>query len=97
MTNDKQYCNGCYSSVNTNRGNSRKKIPFYAVQKEQRHGATGSLLQGNAEENMHPQQWETVFSVGSAQKSYLKGKRRYEFSSKFPVEDRHGRFAVEEE
>jgi hypothetical protein len=33
------------------------------------------MLPGNAAVNMHPQQWETVFSVGSEQKSYL--KRRY--------------------
>jgi hypothetical protein len=29
---------------------------------------------------MHPQQWETVFSVGSEQRSYLKDEQRYEFS-----------------
>jgi hypothetical protein len=28
---------------------------------------------------MHPQQWETVFSVGFVQRSYLKDEQRYEF------------------
>jgi hypothetical protein len=46
---------------------------------------------------MHPQQWETVFSVVSVQRSYLKNERRYEFSSEFSVEDSHGKFVVEEE
>jgi hypothetical protein len=46
---------------------------------------------------MHPQQWETVFSVGSVQRSYVKDERRYEFSSDFSVKDSHGRFIVEEE
>jgi hypothetical protein len=57
----------------------------------------GSLLPGNAAVNMYPQQWETVFSVGSMQKSYLKNKRHYEFSSEFSVEVSHGKFVVEEE
>jgi hypothetical protein len=43
------------------------------------HGAVGSLLPGNAAVNMHPEQWETVFSVGSMQMSYLKDKRCHEF------------------
>jgi hypothetical protein len=38
---------------------------------------TGCLLPGNAAVNMYPQQWDTVFSVGSVQRSYLKNKRRY--------------------
>jgi hypothetical protein len=46
---------------------------------------------------MHPQQWTTVFSVGSVQRSYFKDERRYEFSSEFSVEDFHGKFVVEEE
>jgi hypothetical protein len=41
---------------------------------------------------MHPQEWETVFSVGSVQ-----NEQRYEFSSEFSVEDSHGKFVVEEE
>jgi hypothetical protein len=35
-------------------------------------------LIGNAAVNMHAQQWETVFSVGSVQRSYLKNKRCYD-------------------
>jgi hypothetical protein len=61
------------------------------------HGAVGSLLPGNADVNMRPQQWETVFSMGSVQRSYLKDERHCEFSSEFSVEDSHGRFIVEEE
>jgi hypothetical protein len=57
------------------------------VRAKQKHGDMGSLLPGNAAVNMHPQQWETVFSVGSMQRSYLKNKRRYEFRSEFSVED----------
>jgi hypothetical protein len=33
--------------------------------------------------NMHPQQWETVFSVLSVQRSYLKNKTALRFSSEF--------------
>jgi hypothetical protein len=51
----------------------------------------GRQLPGNAALNMHPQ-WETLFSEGSVQKSYLKDERRYEFSSEFWVEDSHGKF-----
>jgi hypothetical protein len=42
----------------------------------------------------HPQKWETVFSVGSVQRSYLKNKRRYSsvLSSEFSVEGGHGKF-----
>jgi hypothetical protein len=67
---------------------------FYAVRAEQKHGDIGSLLPGNAAVNMHPQQWETVFSVGSVQRSYLKNKRRYDsvLSSAFSVEESHGKF-----
>jgi hypothetical protein len=56
----------------------------------------GSLLPGNAAVNMHPQQLETVFSVGSMQQSYLKDEQCYEFSSEFLVEDSQGRFVVED-
>jgi hypothetical protein len=56
-----------------------------------------NALPGNAAVNMHPQQWETVFSVRSVQRSYLKNERRYEFSSEFSVEDSHGKFVVEED
>jgi hypothetical protein len=79
------------SSVNTNRGKNRKETVFCAVRPEQMHGDIGSLLSGNAAVNMHPQQWETVFSVGSVQRSYLKNERRYEFSSEFSVGDNHGK------
>jgi hypothetical protein len=37
--------------------------------------SSASLLPGNAAVNMHPQQWETVFSVRSMQRSYLKNER----------------------
>jgi hypothetical protein len=53
------------------------------------------MLPRNAAVNMHPQQWETVFSVGSVQRSYLKDEWHYEFSSEFSIEDSHGRFVVE--
>jgi hypothetical protein len=45
------------SFVNTNTG------VFCAVCIEQKHEEIGSLLPGNAAVNMHPQQWETLFSV----------------------------------
>jgi hypothetical protein len=54
--------------------------------------AIGSLLPGNADVNMHPQHWETVFSVGSVQRSYLKKRTALEFSSESSVEDSHGKF-----
>jgi hypothetical protein len=79
------------SSVNTKRDNHRRETLFYAVRAEQEHGGIGSLLSGNAAVNMRPQEWETVFSVGSVQRSYLKDERRYEFSSEFSVEDSHER------
>jgi hypothetical protein len=85
------------SSVNTNTGNKRRETVFYAVRTEQKHGATGSLLPGKAAVNMHPQKWETVFSVVSVQRSYLKDEQRYEFSSEVSEEDSHGKFVVEEE
>jgi hypothetical protein len=66
------------------------------VHAEKNHGAMGSLLPGNTAVNMHPQQWEMVFSVVSMQRSYLKDKRRYEFNSEVSVEDNHGRFVVED-
>jgi hypothetical protein len=81
------------NAVNTNKGNNRRgNCVFYAVLAEQNHGDIGSLLSVNAAVNMHIQQWETVFSVGSEQRSYLKNARRYEFSSEFSVEDSHGNF-----
>jgi hypothetical protein len=60
------------TSVKKNRGETL----FYAVRAEQKHGNIGSLLPGNAAVNLHPHQWETVFSVGSVQRSYLKNDRR---------------------
>jgi hypothetical protein len=71
------------SSVNTNRGKYRRENVFYTVSAEQKHGDIERLLPGNAAVNMHPQQRETVLSVGSVQRSYLKDERRYELSSKF--------------
>jgi hypothetical protein len=44
------------SSVNTNKGNNRRKTVFYEVRAEKEHGDIGSLLPGNAAVNMHPQQ-----------------------------------------
>jgi hypothetical protein len=52
---------------------------FYAARAKQKDEDIGSLLPGNAAVNIHPQQWETVFSVGSVKRSYLKIKRRYSF------------------
>jgi hypothetical protein len=66
------------SFVNTNIFNNRRGSVFYAVRAEQKHGDIGSLLPGNAAVNMHPQQWETAFSVVSMQRSYFKNKRRYD-------------------
>jgi hypothetical protein len=60
---------------------------FHAVGAKQKHGDIGNLLPGNAPVNMHPQQRETVFSVGPVQRSYPKGERRHEFNSEFSVED----------
>jgi hypothetical protein len=81
------------SSVNTNRDNKQNgKCVFYAI----RAGAVGSLSPGNESVNMQ-QQWETVFSWGFVQRSYLKNKRRYEYSFEFSVETSHGKFVVEEE
>jgi hypothetical protein len=65
------------------------------IRAEQKLGDIGSLLPCNAAVNMHPQQWEMVFSVGSVQRSYLKNEWCYEFSSEFLVEDSHGKFTVE--
>jgi hypothetical protein len=53
------------------------KIVFCAIRTEPNHGNIGSLFPGKAAVNMHPQQWETMFSVESVQRSYLKKKRRY--------------------
>jgi hypothetical protein len=85
------------SSINTKRQQQKGNCVFCAVRAEQKHGAIESLLPGNAAVNMHPQQWETVFSVVFVQTSYLKNERRYEFSSEFSVEDSHGKFVVEKE
>jgi hypothetical protein len=60
------------------------------------HVAVGRLLPGNESVNMQPRQWETVFSVGSVQRSYLKDERRYQ-SVPSSVEDFYGRYVVEEE
>jgi hypothetical protein len=83
------------SFVNTNTDNNRRETVSCAFHAEQKHGAMGSLLPGNADVNMHPQQWETVFSMGSVQRSYFKDGRCYEFSSEFLVEDSHGKFVIE--
>jgi hypothetical protein len=73
------------SSVNANRGNNRRETVFsmrFAPSKRTNiYIYIGSLLPGNAAVNMHPQQWETVFSVGSVQRSYLKNKRALQFRS----------------
>jgi hypothetical protein len=66
------------------------------VRAEQKHRAMGSLLPGNTAVNMHPQQWEMVFSVGCVQMNYLNDERHYEFSSEFSVEDSHERFIIED-
>jgi hypothetical protein len=84
------------SLVNTNAGNNRRETVFCLVRAEQKHGAMGSLLPGNSAVNLHPQQWQTVFSVESVQRSYLKDERRYEFSSEFSAGDSSGRFVVED-
>jgi hypothetical protein len=63
------------------------------VRAEKKHGDIESLLPGKAAVNMHPQQWETVFSVGYVQRSYLTDERRCEFSSEFSVEDSHGKLS----
>jgi hypothetical protein len=48
-----------------NKPQQKENCVFYAIRAEQKHGDIGSLLPGNAAVKMHPQQWETVFSVGS--------------------------------
>jgi hypothetical protein len=70
---------------------------LYAIRTEQKQGDIGSLLSRNAAVNMHSQQWETVFSVGSVLGSYFKDEQRYDFSSEFSVGDNHGTFVAEEE
>jgi hypothetical protein len=62
------------------------------VHAEKKNGDIKNLLPGNSAVNMHLQQWEAIFSVGSVQSSYLKRERRYEFSPEFSVEDSHGKF-----
>jgi hypothetical protein len=84
------------SFLNMNTGNNRRETVFFVVRTEQKDGAMGNLLPGIAAVNTHPQQWEMVFSMGSIQRSYLKDKQHYEFSSEFSVEDSHGRFIVED-
>jgi hypothetical protein len=56
-----------------------------------------NALPGNAAVNLHPQQWETVFSMGPMQMSYLKDEWCCKFSSEFSVEDSHRKFIAEEE
>jgi hypothetical protein len=86
------------SSINMNRDNNKRKNVFSMRSAPSKsHGDIGSLLPCNAAVNMHPQQWETVFSVGYVEMSYLKNERRYEFISEFSVEDSHGKLVVEEE
>jgi hypothetical protein len=63
-------------SVNTNTLNNRGDTVFYAVRAERAHGSVGSLLPSNEAVNMHSQQWETVFFVGSVQMGYLRDERR---------------------
>jgi hypothetical protein len=53
-----------------------RKLCFLCCPRRAKHGDTESLLPGNAAVNMRPQKWETVFSVGSVQRSCLKDKRR---------------------
>jgi hypothetical protein len=67
---------------------------FCAVRAYKKHGDIGSLLPGNAAVNMHPQQWEAMFSLWSVRRSYLNNKLRYGsvLSSEFSVEDSHGNF-----
>jgi hypothetical protein len=57
----------------------------------------GCLLPGKAAVNMHPQQWETLFSVGSVEMSFLTNEPRYEFIFEFSVQDGHGKFVIEVE
>jgi hypothetical protein len=61
-----------------------------------KQGIMGNLLPGKTPVNMHPQQWEMMFSVGSVQRNYLKDEPRYEFNSEFSVKDSHGSFVVED-
>jgi hypothetical protein len=56
------------SFVNTNTGNKGNCV-FYAICAEQKHGAIRSPFPGNTAINIHPQQWEMVFSAGSVQRS----------------------------
>jgi hypothetical protein len=50
----------------------KENCVFYAVRSKQKHEDIGNMLPGSAAVNMHPQQWETVFSVGSVHRGYLK-------------------------
>jgi hypothetical protein len=65
----------CYEK--TEKPQQERENVFYGVRAEQKNGDTGSLSPDNAEVNMLLQQWETVLSVGSVQRSYLKNKLRY--------------------
>jgi hypothetical protein len=78
--------------VNTDTGNNRSENVFSMRSAPSESTDIGSLLPGNATVNMHLQQWETVFSVGSEQRSYKQTELR--FTSEFSVEDSHGKFAV---
>jgi hypothetical protein len=57
------------SNGSVNKPQQQENCVCHAVPAEQEHGDIGSLLPGNAAVNMHPEQWGTVFSVGSVQRS----------------------------
>jgi hypothetical protein len=93
--NNIKYCNVDGQSVAKQRlgkQTSTTERLSYAVRAEEKHGDIGSLFPGNAAVNINPQEWETVFSVGSVQRNYLKNKWRYcsVLTSEFSVEDSHG-------
>jgi hypothetical protein len=81
--------------VNTKTGNNRMGIVFCAVRAEQNHAAMGSLLPGDAAVNMHPQQWETVFSVESVERSCLKNERRSTMTPRVVGGDEKGSLKTE--
>jgi hypothetical protein len=56
------------SFINTSAGNNRRETVMYMRSTPSKSTDVGSLLSGNAALNIHPQQWETVFSVGSVQR-----------------------------
>jgi hypothetical protein len=82
------------SNEKTDTPQQEKGNCFHAFRAEKKHSDIGSLLPGNAAVNMHPEQWETVLSVGSVQRSYLNNKLRYSsvLSSEFSGGDSHGNF-----